>query len=81
MDSVKRKRRDDPCCCFAKRRTVRYEPYQRHRRKKGLRACRALKQLKCEVKELTRDEAIIVMVESNLQSNGLSSPSEKSLCV
>ena len=26
-----------------------------------------LETLKCEVKELTRDEAIIVMVESNLQ--------------
>ena len=28
---------------------------------------RGLETLKCEVKEFTRDEAIIVMVESNLQ--------------
>ena len=32
--------------------------------------------MKCEVKELTRDEAIIVMVESNLQRSGIL-PSEK----
>ena len=37
---------------------------------------RGLKTLKCEVKELTRDEAIIVMVESNLQRSVIL-PSEK----
>ena len=31
-----------------------------------------LETLKCEVKELTRDEAIIVMVESNLQRSVIS---------
>ena len=35
-----------------------------------------LETLKCEVKELTRDEAIIVMVESNLQHTTIL-PSEK----
>ena len=35
-----------------------------------------LETLKCEVKELTRDEAIIVMVESNLQRSVIL-PSEK----
>ena len=37
-----------------------------HRRKKACELA-GLETLKCEVKELTRDEAIIVMVESNLQ--------------
>ena len=35
-----------------------------------------LETLKCEVKELTRDEAIIIMVESNLQRSTIL-PSEK----
>ena len=50
----------------------RYELISGHRRKK---ACE-LETLKCEVKELTRDEAIIVMVESNLQRSVIL-PSEK----
>ena len=53
----------------------RYELISGHRRKK---ACElsGLETLKCEVKELTRDEAIIVMVESNLQRTTIL-PSEK----
>lgn len=53
----------------------RYELISGHRRKK---ACEfaGLETLKCEVKELTRDEAIIVMVESNLQRSVIL-PSEK----
>ena len=53
----------------------RYELVSGHRRK---RACElaGLETLKCEVKELTRDEAIIVMVESNLQRSTIL-PSEK----
>ena len=44
----------------------RYELISGHRRKKACEIA-GLETLKCEVKELTRDEAIIVMVESNLQ--------------
>ena len=39
-----------------------------------------LETLKCEVKELTRDEAIIVMVESNLQRSVIL-PSEKAFAL
>ena len=46
-----------------------------HRRKKACELA-GLETLKCEVKELTRDEAIIVMVESNLQRSVIL-PSEK----
>ena len=53
----------------------RYELISGHRRKK---ACELAghETLKCEVKDLTRDEAIIVMVESNLQRSVIL-PSEK----
>ena len=53
----------------------RYELISGHRRKK---ACEleGLETLKCEVKDLTRDEAIIIMVESNLQRSVIL-PSEK----
>lgn len=44
----------------------RYELISGHRRKKACELA-GLETLKCEVKELTRDEAIIVMAESNLQ--------------
>ena len=46
-----------------------------HRRKKACELA-GLETLKCEVKELTRDEAVIVMVESNLQRSVIL-PSEK----
>ena len=46
-----------------------------HRRKKACELA-GIETLKCEVKELTRDEAIIVMVESNLQRS-IILPSEK----
>ena len=53
----------------------RYELISGHRRK---RACEVagFDVLKCEVKELSRDESIIVMVESNLQRSTIL-PSEK----
>ena len=44
----------------------RYELISGHRRKKACELA-GIETLKCEVKELTHDEAIIVMVESNLQ--------------
>lgn len=53
----------------------RYELISGHRRKKACELA-GLETLKCEIKELTRDEAIIVMVESNLQRTTIL-PSEK----
>ena len=53
----------------------RYELISGHRRKKACELA-GLETLKCEVKELTHDEAIIVMVESNLQRSVIL-PSEK----
>ena len=53
----------------------RYELISGHRRKKACELA-GLETLNCEVKELTRDEAIIVMVESNLQRSVIL-PSEK----
>ena len=53
----------------------RYELISGHRRKKACELA-GLKTLKCEVKDLTRDEAIIIMVESNLQRSVIL-PSEK----
>lgn len=53
----------------------RYELISGHRRKKACELA-GLETLKCEVKELTRDEAVIVMVESNLQRTTIL-PSEK----
>lgn len=53
----------------------RYELISGHRRKKACELA-GLKTLKCEIKELTHDEAIIVMVESNLQRSVIL-PSEK----
>ena len=53
----------------------RYELISGHRRKKACEIA-GLETLKCEVKDLTRDEAIIVMVESNLQRSVIL-PSEK----
>ena len=53
----------------------RYELISGHRRKKACELA-GLETLKCEVKELTRDEAVIFMVESNLQRSVIL-PSEK----
>lgn len=53
----------------------RYELISGHRRKKACEIA-GLETLKCEVKELTHDEAIIIMVESNLQRSVIL-PSEK----
>ena len=53
----------------------RYELISGYRRKKACELA-GLETLKCEVKDLTRDEAIIVMVESNLQRSVIL-PSEK----
>lgn len=53
----------------------RYELISGHRRKKACELA-GIETLKCEVKKLTHDEAIIVMVESNLQRSVIL-PSEK----
>lgn len=53
----------------------RYEIVSGHRRKKAC-SLAGLSTVKAEVKELTRDEAIILMVESNLQRTTIL-PSEK----
>ncbi len=53
----------------------RYELISGHRRKKACELA-GLETLKCEVKQLAHDEAIIVMVESNLQRSVIL-PSEK----
>lgn len=53
----------------------RYELISGHRRRKACELA-GLETLKCEVKELDRDEAIIIMVESNLQRSVIL-PSEK----
>ena len=53
----------------------RYELISGHRRKKACELA-GLETLKCEDKDLTRDEAIIIMVESNLQRSVIL-PSEK----
>ena len=57
----------------------RYELISGHRRKKACELA-GLETLKCEVKDLTRDEAIIIMVESNLQRSVIL-PSEKAFRV
>ena len=74
VDSIKRNGVMTPATVRLKE-DGRYELISGHRRKK---ACdlAGLETLKCEVKELTRDEAIIVMVESNLQRS-IILPSEK----
>ena len=74
VDSIKRNGVMTPATVRLKE-DGRYELISGHRRKK---ACdlAGLETLKCEVKELTRDEAIIVMVESNLQRSTIL-PSEK----
>lgn len=53
----------------------RYELISGHRRRKACELA-GLETLKCEVKDLSRDEAIIIMVESNLQRPTIL-PSEK----
>lgn len=53
----------------------RYELVSGHRRKKACELA-GLDSLPCEVKELSRDEAVIIMVESNLQRTEIL-PSEK----
>lgn len=74
VDSIKRSGVMTPATVRLKE-NGRYELISGHRRKK---ACElvGLETLKCEVKELTRDEAIIAMVESNLQRTTIL-PSEK----
>jgi len=74
VDSIKRSGVMTPATVRLKE-DGRYELISGHRRKKACELA-GLKTLKCEVKELTRDEAIIVMVESNLQRTTIL-PSEK----
>lgn len=74
IDSVKRNGVMTPATVRLKE-DGRYELISGHRRKKACELA-GLETLKCEVKELTRDEAIIIMVESNLQRSVIL-PSEK----
>lgn len=74
VDSVKRNGVMTPATVRLKD-DGRYELISGHRRKKACELA-GLETLKCEVKELTRDEAIIIMVESNLQRTVIL-PSEK----
>ena len=74
VDSIKRNGVMTPATVRLKE-DGRYELISGHRRKKACELA-GLEMLKCEVKELTRDEAIIVMVESNLQRSVIL-PSEK----
>ena len=74
IDSIKRSGVMTPATVRLKE-DGRYELISGHRRKKACELA-GLETLKCEVKELTHDEAIIVMVESNLQRTTIL-PSEK----
>ena len=74
VDSIKRNGVMTPATVRLKE-DGRYELISGHRRKKACELA-GLNTLKCEVKELTRDEAIIIMVESNLQRSTIL-PSEK----
>ena len=74
VDSVKRNGVMTPATVRLKE-DGRYELISGHRRKKACELA-GLDTLKCEVKDLTRDEAIIIMVESNLQRSVIL-PSEK----
>lgn len=74
VDSIKRNGVMTPATVRLKE-DGRYELISGHRRKKACELA-GLDTLKCEVKEFFRDEAIIVMVESNLQRTTIL-PSEK----
>lgn len=74
VDSIKRNGVMTPATVRLKE-DGRYELISGHRRKKACELA-GLETLKCEVKDLTRDEAIIIMVESNLQRSVIL-PSEK----
>ena len=74
VDSIKRNGVMTPAAVRLKE-DGRYELISGHRRKKACELA-GLETLKCEVKDLSRDEAIIVMVESNLQRSTIL-PSEK----
>lgn len=74
FDSIKRNGVMTPAAVRQKE-DGRYELISGHRRKKACELA-GLETLKCEVKELTRDEAVIIMVESNLQRSTIL-PSEK----
>ena len=74
VESIKRNGVMTPATVHLKE-NGRYELISGHRRKKACELA-GLETLKCEVKDLTRDEAIIIMVESNLQRSVIL-PSEK----
>ena len=74
VDSIKRNGVMTPATVRLKE-DGRYELISGHRSKKACELA-GLDTLKCEVKEFSRDEAIIVMVESNLQRTTIL-PSEK----
>ena len=66
VESIKRNGVMTPATVRLQKENGRYELISGHRRKKACELA-GLETLKCEVKDLTRDEAIIIMVESNLQ--------------
>lgn len=74
VDSIKRNGIMTPATVRLKE-DGRYELVSGHRRKKACELA-GLDTLRCEVKEMTRDEAVIMMVESNLQRTEIL-PSEK----
>ena len=74
VDSIKRNGVMTPATVRLKE-DGRYELISGHRRRKACELA-GLETLKCEVKDLSRDEAIIIMVESNLQRSTIL-PSEK----
>lgn len=74
VDSVKRNGVMTPATVRLKE-DGRYELVSGHRRRKACELA-GLDSLPCEVKELSRDEAVIIMVESNLQRTEIL-PSEK----
>ena len=74
VESIKRNGVMTPATVLLKE-DGRYELISGHRRRKACELA-GLETLKCEVKDLSRDEAIIIMVESNLQRSTIL-PSEK----
>lgn len=74
VDSIRRNGVMTPAT-VRKKEGGRYELVSGHRRRKACELA-GLDSLRCEVKELSRDEAVIIMVESNLQRTEIL-PSEK----
>ena len=75
VESIKERGIITPVILRKKEEDGRYEIVSGHRRKKACEIA-GLKMIKAEVREMTRDEAIIMMVDSNLQRSEIL-PSEK----